>query len=306
MPLSDADLAATNIDDGSFISDPYDRPVAGANTNQPPGASSYSRYGMLSGRRPAQAPSDPNVEASLITIERLRQERLNSNIVGAFYGCLYGAAFVYVMGRPWGHVVPQFTRNQSTLMFLGTFAFSSTAFASRNLQKRMIELRKEDRQRAIDRGEIPDPNSPDRLFDTSGVGDSPSGLASPEEAGWSGLERSGAEGRPGLQARQAGGQPQWYKGAVAQRPQDVQGEQDQKPMTWAERQRRANPLPADLRHEIARLKAGIPYNEFYDDPDIHRMEMERRKMDPRLKPRLGVDEKEWIRKTPYEPKPTMI
>ncbi|WWC69672.1 uncharacterized protein I206_103615 [Kwoniella pini CBS 10737] len=195
MPLREADLSATPIDDGSFIPS-----EAEASTRRDPNDRSYQprspqpKLVLFDPRSGEQETIDLGSASSILTLEDYKRLNRRTTERGMITGILGGGVLTYLVRR----FMPKTpSRNALSLTFLFSSAFISFSTSRALLVSEILKIRALARSKALSNGEMLDNSPPsDPMFsnsnslnsdkfgsfntNNSGNGNSPKDLNSPE------------------------------------------------------------------------------------------------------------------------------
>ncbi|KIR58575.1 hypothetical protein I314_05414 [Cryptococcus bacillisporus CA1873] len=178
MPLSEADISATPIDDGSFPpttqpKDPNDRSYA-PRSPQP-------KLVLFNPRSGETETIDLGPASSVMTLEDYRNLNRQTTRRGMLTGLIGGGLLTYLVKR-FKPTPP--SRNGLALTFLlVSSSFISYSTSRALLLSYILQVRSKARSQALANGELQDPATPgsaDVTFDSFSTGDSPATLPSSE------------------------------------------------------------------------------------------------------------------------------
>ncbi|WWD15738.1 hypothetical protein CI109_100160 [Kwoniella shandongensis] len=200
MPLTEADLSASSIDDGSLT--PNDTPPASLDPNDRSNAprSPKPQLVLFDPRSGQQETIDLSSASSVLTLDDYKKLNKRTTERGMISGLIGGGVVTYLVKR----FMPKTpSRNALSLTFLFSSAFISFSTSRALLVSEILKIRMKARQQALANGDLPDaggdgmsgfgggvggsPQS-DPMFSSgsspfgsgSGTGDSPNDLSSPE------------------------------------------------------------------------------------------------------------------------------
>ncbi|KAL0250228.1 hypothetical protein I308_102401 [Cryptococcus tetragattii IND107] len=222
MPLSEADISATPIDDGSFPpttqpKDPSDRSYA-PRSPQP-------KLVLFNPRSGETETIDLGPASSIMTLEDYRNLNRQTTRRGMLTGLIGGGLLTYLVKR-FKSTPP--SRNGLALTFLLSSSFISYSTSRALLLSYILQVRAKARSQAMANGELQDPATPgsaDVTFDSFNAGDSPATLPSSD---------SGSFGTP--------------------------SPTDQLPGRWRPPQQQGQQVNSNVREELARPRLGSTPN----------------------------------------------
>ncbi|OXG38616.1 hypothetical protein C359_00605 [Cryptococcus neoformans Bt120] len=218
MPLSEADISAAPIDDGSFTPatqprDPNDRSYA-PRSPQP-------KLVLFNPRSGETETIDLGPASSVMTLEDYRNLNRQTTHRGMLTGLIGGGVLTYLVKR-FKPTPP--TRNGLALTFLLSSSFISYSTSRALLLSHILQIRAKARSQAMTNGELQDPATPgsaDVTFDSFSTGDTPATLPSSESSSF---------GTP--------------------------NPKDQLPGRWRPAQQQGQQMNSNVREELARAKLG--------------------------------------------------
>ncbi|WVW83366.1 hypothetical protein I302_105385 [Kwoniella bestiolae CBS 10118] len=207
MPLREADISATPIDDGSLtpLEGSSRSPTPKDRSNQP--RSPQPKLVLFDPRSGQQETIELGSASSILTLEDYKRLNRRTTERGMITGLVGGGVLTYLVKR----FMPRTpSRNALSLTFLFSSAFISYSTSRALLISEILRVRAQARSNALANGEIPDNAPPsDPMFSGSGSdafggnGISPRDLRSPE--GEARNESSGRYVPPGYNTNQEGG-----------------------------------------------------------------------------------------------------
>nr|ODN83866.1 hypothetical protein L203_05266 [Cryptococcus depauperatus CBS 7841] len=197
MVLQEIDASSASIDDGS----PTPPNKSKKDPNDPSYAPRSPKLVLFNPRSGESETIDLSPASSVMTLEDYRRLNAKTTERGIFTGLFGGGLLTYLVNR-FKPTPP--SRNALVLTFLCKYyihhvddtidivavssSFISYSTSRALLVSSILQIRAKARAQAMANGEYRDsaePRSSDNLFDITGMGDSPSSLASPEASGFS-------------------------------------------------------------------------------------------------------------------------
>ncbi|WVO16955.1 hypothetical protein L204_104641 [Cryptococcus depauperatus] len=180
MVLQEIDASSASIDDGS----PTPPNKSKKDPNDPSYAPRSPKLVLFNPRSGESETIDLSPASSVMTLEDYRRLNAKTTERGIFTGLFGGGLLTYLVNR-FKPTPP--SRNALVLTFLLSSSFISYSTSRALLVSSILQIRAKARAQAMANGEYRDsaePRSSDNLFDITGMGDSPSSLASPEASGF--------------------------------------------------------------------------------------------------------------------------